>query len=227
MHQFSKFFLAAYVIASVALTGCAGTPVYHPATTFSIPALNVEARAEVGETIISKANFTSVPAKRLLRVVTVGLLGSSFTLGPAILPLESEDKDGKYYRHPSIQTKSFLVNINRSEVVYVPNRKEMPASLAGPSLPGLTFSQDVFEDAVLEQFSTGSFKRQLIYGGLSQNVISISYREFVDNMARPAFTQDVKYDLGESKIIGFKGARFEVSKATNTELTYKVIKALD
>ena len=42
-------------------------------------------------------------------------------------------------------------------------------------------------------------------------------------MIRPAFTQEVQYDLSESKIIGFKNLRLEVVRATNTEITYRLI----
>ncbi|EJI85939.1 hypothetical protein AEST_10210 [Alishewanella aestuarii B11] len=43
-------------------------------------------------------------------------------------------------------------------------------------------------------------------------------------MARAAFSTDVEYDLNESNIIGYAGARLEVISATNTEITYKVLK---
>ena len=42
-------------------------------------------------------------------------------------------------------------------------------------------------------------------------------------MARGAFTQEVQYDLNESNIIGFKGARLEVIEATNRNITYRLI----
>ena len=57
----------------------------------------------------------------------------------------------------------------------------------------------------------GGIKKQLIYSGIAQNVLQISYREFyvTDNIgtlnyARPAFTQDLKYDLGTSREIAFQ-----------------------
>jgi hypothetical protein len=45
-------------------------------------------------------------------------------------------------------------------------------------------------------------------------------------MARPAFNQDIDYELNNdaNTIIGFKGLRIEVLKATNMDITYKVIK---
>jgi len=56
------------------------------------------------------------------------------------------------------------------------------------------------------------------------NKLKISYREFNNNMARAAFNTDVEYDLSESAIIGYAGARIEVIDATNTDIKYKIIK---
>ena len=71
-----------------------------------------------------------------------------------------------------------------------------------------------------------SFKYVALYQGKVENSIKISFREFKNNMARPAFTQDIAYELNNdgSTIIGFKGLRIEVLKATNMDITYKVIK---
>ncbi len=83
---------------------------------------------------------------------------------------------------------------------------------------------------ITSRYSAGKgFKLELLYQGVSDNNIRVSYREYQNNMARPAFTQDVKYQLDENgkAIIGFKGARIEVIKATNVELTYKVIEGFD
>jgi hypothetical protein len=57
--------------------------------------------------------------------------------------------------------------------------------------------------------------------------MTIQYREFKNDIARPAFTQEIKYDLSQGKEIGYTGSRFEIIRATNTELVYKVLKPLD
>ena len=75
-------------------------------------------------------------------------------------------------------------------------------------------------------WSEGDFRRDLVYSGVSQGTVLISYREFNDNLARPAFTQDVRYDLKDGAEVGFRGARFEILKATNTAITYRVLKTL-
>ena len=42
-------------------------------------------------------------------------------------------------------------------------------------------------------------------------------------MARPAFNQDLQYDLADGNIVGFKGLRIEIIKATNTNIEYKIL----
>jgi hypothetical protein len=66
-------------------------------------------------------------------------------------------------------------------------------------------------------------QKTLIYSGKIGDRITLGYREFKNDIARPAFSNDVAYDLSESTVLGYKGARLEVLKATNTEITYKVI----
>lgn len=74
-------------------------------------------------------------------------------------------------------------------------------------------------------YTEDSFKYQALYQGRIDNKIKISFREFKDDMARPAFTQDIDYELNKSgeTIIGFKGLRIKILKATNMDITYSVI----
>ena len=66
------------------------------------------------------------------------------------------------------------------------------------------------------------FKKEMVYNGKSGNTLKFIYREYVNDMARPAFNQDLQYDLSESTMIGFKGLRINVVSATNTTIEYKV-----
>ncbi len=52
------------------------------------------------------------------------------------------------------------------------------------------------------------------------------YREYSGDFARPAFYQDLVFDLSDSKIVGFRSARIEIIEATNTEVTYRVLEHL-
>ncbi len=54
----------------------------------------------------------------------------------------------------------------------------------------------------------------------------VAYREYSDNFARPAFYQEVNYELNPTgtTTVNFKGVEIEVLNATNNGISYKVIK---
>ena len=68
-----------------------------------------------------------------------------------------------------------------------------------------------------------SFQQTLLFNGKIGNRVILAYREFQDGYARPAFSNTVEFDITESKIVGYKGARIEVINATGTEMTYRVL----
>ena len=126
--------------------------------------------------------------------------GRDYTLNRPIKICLIDNDDRQYFTHAVYSYKDIkypLTNIAKYEIK--------------PTPP--TFNQD-------------SFKYQGLYQGKTDNKIKISFREFKDNMARPAFTQDIEYELDSkgTTTIGFKGLRIEVLKATNYDITYKVIK---
>ena len=72
-----------------------------------------------------------------------------------------------------------------------------------------------------------NFQQTLLYNGKVGNKINIGYREFSSDTARPAFNNDVEYDLSQSKEIGYKGALINVIEANNKEIKYKVVKGFN
>lgn len=69
-----------------------------------------------------------------------------------------------------------------------------------------------------------SYWVEVLYQGISKGEIKISYREFKGGVARPAFTQDISYEIKPdgTSVIAFKGMRIDVEKATNENITYTV-----
>lgn len=67
-------------------------------------------------------------------------------------------------------------------------------------------------------------KEELLYQGLTNNVIKLAYREYQNDLIKPAFQQEVNYTLtrGEPTKIAFKGARITIKSATNSEITFFV-----
>lgn len=72
--------------------------------------------------------------------------------------------------------------------------------------------------------SAENFQQTLIYNGKVGNKINISYRETSGGYARPAFNNQVEYDLDESNEIGYKSAVLNIIEADNKKIKYKLIR---
>lgn len=72
-------------------------------------------------------------------------------------------------------------------------------------------------------------KREVLYEGAAARVLRLHYREFVNDLARPAFSQELAFDLAASgpTIAVVKGARFEILEAGNEGATVRVIKGFE
>ena len=69
-----------------------------------------------------------------------------------------------------------------------------------------------------------SMQRTIEYAGKNGNIVKFIYSEFKDDMARDAFTREFSIDLSGESVAAYKGAVFEVIKATNSTIEYKVIR---
>lgn len=68
------------------------------------------------------------------------------------------------------------------------------------------------------------FKYELIYQGRDENVVRIAYREYTDNLARPAFSQELTYTLnsGGDTAVRFKDVSLAIHEAGNNQIVYTV-----
>ena len=75
----------------------------------------------------------------------------------------------------------------------------------------------------IAETKSDNYEQTLVYTGAEGNILKFTYREFVSDMARPAFTIDATYDLTKDKIIKFKNVTIEVIEYTNQEITYRLL----
>ena len=195
---------------------------------------------EIGESLTSKFHKIETPAIEVLESYTF----KTSNLGKELfVTIEA----GKFVSHGKDDSGIFYKPLNGKTYIST-KEKNKGTEMSGSGVYVSNGSSDVTEYYVLtkdgrplnyeapnikikkyfsEKISEESFKKELVYTGVSKNIITVLYREYNEGVARPAFTQELKYDLGEGKVVGFKGARFEVIKATNTGLTYKATSHLN
>lgn len=218
-------------------TPLANDPKFKPGVSeFTFPKLNVEAKAEIGQSLYEKA--------RGVRSLDVKLLKRAKAKVNWALWVDSQ---GVPYQAP----------LQENLAAKIPKFKEGKLLSINNKNNGLCYTQwvcltDLNNDGNFTHFSAqgnisfhkldeptpykttssiallgqDSFRYVALYQGKIGNKIRISFREFYKSMARPAFTQDIDYELESdgTALVGFKGLRIQVLKATNLDITYKVIK---
>jgi hypothetical protein len=114
---------------------------------------------------------------------------------------------------------------NLDEFVFlIFERESTNQSFAYPTkLPLMSSLVDFKKSLSLAPVSDTFFDQRLIYNGISGSTVKFLYREFSGRTNRVAFEQEVTYDLEIGQIIGFKGARFKILAADNTQLQYEVV----
>lgn len=85
------------------------------------------------------------------------------------------------------------------------------------------FSNYFDETSKIVEVKSG-IQRTIEYAGKNGNLVKFVYSEFMDNLARDAFTREFSIDLNEDNVVAFKGAVLEIIKATNSTIEYKVIR---
>mgnify|MGYP001769845131 CR=1 FL=1 len=63
---------------------------------------------------------------------------------------------------------------------------------------------------------------EIIYSGKNDVSLNLLYREYVDDYARPAFSQHLTYQA-DAKQVRFQGFVIQVHSATNEQITYTIL----
>lgn len=218
-----KYFLA--LVAIFILNGCA-TPDYNyhaELSEISEPALNSINTAYVGDTLLKQGRYSEHDAIYLSNMTEVSW---SYDLHPGFYLKQGEDDNSETYLPSNIPDGGHVVKAALADdwlAVMVYKNK--------PTICVITvFNASVCNDNANFQrtkkpiLTSNSFQQTLIYSGKVGNKINIGYRELSNNVARPAFNNDVEYDLDASNIIGYKGSKIEVIEANNEMIKYKVLK---
>lgn len=209
-----------------------------------MPPLGSASVAQVGETMISSAQLTTFPGLKLIVAIRPsGKYDSTYMVHAALeaghhRQVGIDGKGGRYFASPSgvrlayetagkvadpepdKYTGGIHLAADGSTSVYWfwPGYKR-PVMVAAPSAP--------IEVAPIVVSTPSAFRRELVYAGRGQGGVSVLYREFLNDLVRPAFTQSLQYDLSSGRVIGFRSARFEVVDADNTSIRYRVMSPLE
>jgi hypothetical protein len=191
-------------------------------TEISEPTLGTVQTAQIGDNMLRQGHYMEHDA---LYLFTDASIGWAYTARQGYYLKKGEDEDSEFFL-PSNEpeggqiVKSALADNWQSLQAY---KQEQTLCIVTVFNVHACQSTVSFERRKRPVLQSDSFQQTLIYNGKVGNKLNIGYREFSNNLARPAFNNAVEYDLTESNIIGYSGARIEIIEATNEFIKYKVI----
>ena len=223
---------ALILLIALALSGCATVKISELSTVDSrigtVPIIGEQAVAPVGGVIYSQFRYWSKTGYRLKGGLSVGLgLGRvSVSDGDFVLKAEVENKtafctEKLTYIDPLVGPHTTACFIDADNDGKFERLKTAPGAIWFESeiTPPLAY-----EKSELMVPRSDSFKYELLYQGITKGSLKLSYREYINDFARPAFFQDVTYDLDSTPTtITFRTVRLEVLSANNNQITYRVL----
>jgi hypothetical protein len=220
------------VLVLLALSGCATQQTLERNTvvekTGRKPDLNAISKINVGDSLYSQFRYWSKTGSRLSESVNMGFMLGRISVNSGDFLVRSVAKDKSAYCTEKNAYFDLLAG-PIAPVCFVDSKNSGVFSdvLAAP---GLVWFEKALQQPAKYEISelivprTDAFRNELLFQGVSNKVLKLSYREFVNDMARPAYFQDVTYDVtGWPMTVTFRSVRIEVIEAGNDGVTYRVM----
>jgi hypothetical protein len=207
-------------------TGCT-TPQYNyrpEKQRISFPEIGKVVTVNVGDEMLRQGIYSEIDAIKLSSSIKIGTIGT-YTLGPGIYDKKGENRTDEFYMPAEGSSGGSVIKGAISDpwqaVIYAKDQDEIGiVTIFGVAAKDPAVGVQKIKRPSL---ADDSFQQTLIYSGKIGSKVKLGYREFSNSVARPAYNNDVDYDLNESKLVGYKGARIEILEASNQSITYKVI----
>lgn len=217
-----KIFLFKFILVSVVflLTGCVTQPMAKP-TIINVPKLNTVSTAEVGQNMYEKI-YAVYENEKIVEFLDKEVK-EKYLANEEKYHIEVLDNNQCALFKDNRQTNLLDSKCNGSFDM-IQRRGRL-----GFQKIGQLIKYRIVENTRIHVVKS-SYKYEVLYQGKIDNKLNISFREFVavkgSFLIKDAFTQNIQYQMDENgeAMIGFKGLRIKVMKATNFDITYKVLK---
>ncbi len=175
--------------------------------------------------MLRQGKYVERDAINVFQTITVGGLGT-YTFSPGYYTKVGQDATSEFFLPEKTAEGGNVTRGALTDPFEAIQVMKDSNAICGVSVLGgkICESNQPFTKTRRPSLEADGFQQTLIYSGRIGSKINIGYREFSNSYARPAFNNDVEYDLSDSNIIGYKGAELEIMEATNRNITFKLLK---
>jgi hypothetical protein len=182
---------------------------------FDHPPLGQVTTVNIGEPMVNKGLIMETTVLSVKQPIN----GFSYKIPAQQYPQIGHDERNDYFSAVGVIKNAFADPFNGLAVARTPGAELCVVTVFGAT----SCYKGAFSREKVTAVGKESFQQTLLYSGRVGNKVNISYREYSNDMARPAFNNDAEYDLSSSNIIGYRGASIEVLSADNSSITYRVL----
>lgn len=177
-------------------------------------------RAYVGDILYTKYDYDS---RDFTNLTFENSCGMGCTLVATDTKFLAATVNGKYGACGQAQTKQGMLGIMMPVNLCVidEDRNEIFESWAMSNTSGKLKNQVDYRFQTAD--SVRGKKKELIYQGKQGDTLRFRYREYINDIVRPAFDQTVEYNLDKDNMVTFRGMRILVDKADNQEISYRIV----
>ena len=220
------------VLVMMLLTGCATGPSYPPVAVITqvikVPDVDEISTTRLGDSLLEYARSSTYPALKIDRFHRYTFCLFTVEVAAQTAPAKFlHPVDGYQYQADIFinAAKNPNSRMPASTFIYKSNNDDLEGYyIKSPNGCGADKPiVQVVNEIRATDLESPSFKQELVYNGRVGNNLKIIYREYSNNMARGAFSQEAQYDLSVSDVIAFKGARLRIINATNEMIEYQVL----
>lgn len=213
------------LLLAATLVGCA-SPKYNyvPASVaISEPPIGSVTTVRIGDTMLRQGKYREHDALYLRAAREISW---AYTLHPGYYFKDGEDESAEFYSPGRGENGGKVEKAALADPWKSVMTKKSAQELCVVTVFNATSCNAVqdIERTKRPVLTDDSFQQTLIYNGRVGSKINIGYREFSNNLARPAFNNSVEYDLNDSNLIAYKGAEMEILEATNQHIKFKLIR---
>lgn len=196
-----------------------------------LPEINAISKSNIGETLFINKSITIKPAIEITKIPEYKIFSIKHNLSVGqILPLLATKDGHRVFLDDSRPYKKDIYfgialdeTTNEYKGLYTNYLTLRGIGYKIKDIEGIEAKETIFTS----EDNPSHYSYEFIYNGKSNNTLKFIYREYIKDLARPSFTQEIQYNLEESNIIGFKNMRIEVIKASNFEIEYKILNHLN
>lgn len=217
---------------TMTLTGCASMSITEPSfvseRTGRIPELDSVSDATVGSTIFSQFRYWSKTGYQLMSPVSTRLMFGRVQAdaGDFVMP-SKVDGQAAYCTEKPAYSDALTPLFKPACFIDKAGSGSFGSVKAMPGMVWIETSLDSpvrYERNELILPRADAKKYELLYQGISSNTLRLAYREYINDFARPAYFQDVSYEVTKFPAdITFRSVRISVLGADNNGIHYRVL----